>query len=54
MRVMTVLSPIEPTEMGVTLPHEHVIVDLCASLGGFDAVFDDVDLTVKLVMSSGV
>ncbi len=26
-RVMTVLGPISPEEMGVTLPHEHVLVD---------------------------
>ena len=54
MRVTTALRPIEPTEMGVALPLEHVIVDLRHGLGGFDAVLDDVDLAVKLVMSSGV
>jgi hypothetical protein len=27
-RVMTVLGPIDPGRMGLTLPHEHVLVDV--------------------------
>lgn len=30
-RVMTVLGPIDPGEMGVTLPHEHILVDFAGA-----------------------
>ena len=46
MRVMTALGPVGPEELGITLPHEHIIVDLRHSLGGFSAVLDDVSLAV--------
>jgi phosphotriesterase-related protein len=36
-RVMTVLGPIAPGEMGVTLPHEHILVDFA----GADAATPD-------------
>ena len=46
-RVMTVLGPIVPEELGATLPHEHLIVDLRHSVMGFDAILDDVDLAIE-------
>lgn len=49
MRVMTVQGPVDPTELGVVLPHEHLIVDLRHSLLGFDAILDDVDLAIDEV-----
>jgi phosphotriesterase-related protein len=41
---MTVNGPVDPDTLGVTLPHEHVLVDLRHSLSKFDAILDDVDL----------
>ena len=46
-RVMTVGGPVEPAELGLTLPHEHVIVDLRHGAYGMDSVFNDVDLAVE-------
>lgn len=50
MRVMTVQGPVAPTELGIVLPHEHLIVDLRHSLLGFDAMLDDVDLAIDEVV----
>ena len=46
-QVMTVLGPISPDELGFTLPHEHIFIDLTAfpggiTIGGLDAVIDPV------------
>ena len=49
MRVMTVTGPIEGEQLGITLPHEHIIVDLRHSLSGFDAILNDADLAVDEV-----
>jgi len=49
MRVMTVSGPIDPERLGITLPHEHIIVDLRHSLYAFDAILNDVDLAVDEV-----
>jgi predicted metal-dependent phosphotriesterase family hydrolase len=45
--VMTVCGPISPDELGFTLPHEHIFVDLTAfpggiTIGGLDAIIDPV------------
>jgi len=48
-RIMTVLGPVNSEELGVTLPHEHIIVDLRHSVMGFDAILDDADLAVEEV-----
>jgi phosphotriesterase-related protein len=45
-QVMTVCGPVEPAALGVTLPHEHVLVDLRHSLSKFDAILDDEELAV--------
>ncbi|MBB31221.1 MAG: phosphotriesterase-related protein [Gemmatimonadetes bacterium] len=49
MRVMTVTGPIEGEQLGITLPHEHIIVDLRHSLSGFDAILNDVDIAIDEV-----
>jgi phosphotriesterase-related protein len=46
MRVMTVNGPVEPSALGVTHCHEHVLVDLRHSLSKFDAILDDEELAV--------
>ncbi|MBI3977423.1 MAG: phosphotriesterase-related protein [Chloroflexi bacterium] len=47
MRVMTVLGAVDPDELGITLPHEHIILDAQRhTIFGIDAVLDDVDLAV--------
>jgi len=45
-RIMTVSGPVDPDAMGITLPHEHIIVDLRHSLYGFDTILDDVPLAI--------
>jgi predicted metal-dependent phosphotriesterase family hydrolase len=47
--VMTVLGPIDVTELGVTQPHEHVLVDLFDMKGSYDTILDDVPLAVEEV-----
>lgn len=47
MRIMTVTGPISPDELGVTLPHEHILVDLRHSLSKFDTILDDADLAIE-------
>ena len=46
MRVMTVLGPVAPEALGVTLTHDHLIIDLRHSLYAFDAVLKDVELAI--------
>ena len=46
-QVMTVLGPISSNDLGFTLPHEHIFVDLTAfpggkTIGGLDAIIDPV------------
>ncbi|MDA0991521.1 MAG: phosphotriesterase-related protein [Verrucomicrobia bacterium] len=45
-RVMTVLGPVKPEELGITLPHEHILLDLGPSIYGFNAVLDDIELAI--------
>ena len=44
MRIMTVSGPVAPEELGLTLTHEHIIVDL--RHWGYDGILDDVDLAI--------
>lgn len=46
-RVMTVLGPISPADLGFTLPHEHIFIDLTLfpggkPAGGLDAIVDPI------------
>jgi len=45
-RVNTVLGPISPDDLGVTLTHEHIFIDLRFDGTGVDGVLDDVDLAI--------
>ena len=44
MHVMTVLGPIDPSELGITSPHEHVLLDLFDMKGSYDGILEDRDL----------
>jgi phosphotriesterase-related protein len=44
--VMTVLGPVEASELGVTLPHEHVFVDLFKVNRNIATLFDDLERMV--------
>ncbi len=46
MTVMTVLGPIDPAELGTTLPHEHVFIDLVREYRG-DGLLNDRALAVQ-------
>ena len=46
MRVMTVNGPVAPEELGLTLPHEHIFLDLRHSPHGMNAIFNDLDLAI--------
>ena len=46
MRVNTVLGPVSPDDLGVTLTHEHIFIDLRFDGTGVDGVLDDVDLAI--------
>lgn len=53
-QIMTVRGPISPDELGFTLPHEHVFLDLTAfpggiTTGGLDAVIDPVLYTEIMI-----
>jgi len=47
MRVMTVLGPVDPEELGITLPHDHIFIDMPHSTYGFDVILNDVDLAIE-------
>ncbi|MBI3978187.1 MAG: phosphotriesterase-related protein [Chloroflexi bacterium] len=47
MRVMTVLGPVAPEELGITLPHEHIAIDLRHGPTGVDGILDDPQLAVN-------
>ncbi len=52
--IMTVLGPISPTDLGFTLPHEHVFIDLTAfpggvTTGGLDAIIDPIRHTEIMI-----
>ena len=46
MRVSTVLGPVQPEDLGVTLTHEHIFIDLRFDGTGVDGVLDDVGLAI--------
>lgn len=46
-RVMTVLGPIAPEQMGVTLSHDHLLVDGWGIRELYDAILDDEELAVR-------
>lgn len=46
LEVITVLGPIPAEEMGITQPHEHLLVDAMDHYGGYGYVIDDEDLVV--------
>jgi phosphotriesterase-related protein len=41
MHVMTVLGPVDPSRLGVTQPHEHLLVDLFDMGGSYDGILED-------------
>jgi predicted metal-dependent phosphotriesterase family hydrolase len=45
-RVNTVLGPVNPDDLGVTLTHEHIFIDLRFDGTGVDGVLDDADLAI--------
>ena len=47
MRVNTVLGPVRPEDLGVTLTHEHIFIDLRFDGTGVDGVLDDVNLAIE-------
>lgn len=47
--IMTVLGPIPANEMGITLPHEHLLSDLYRVSGDPDHLLNDVLLAIKEV-----
>ena len=47
MQVMTVRGPIDPGELGPTLPHEHLILDLFRIGRNRDHRFNDVPLMIE-------
>ena len=44
--IHTVLGPVAPTELGLCLPHEHLICDFSAVTGSLDHLLNDVELAV--------
>jgi phosphotriesterase-related protein len=46
LRVSTVLGPVKPEDLGVTLTHEHIFIDLRFDGTGVDGVLDDVGLAI--------
>lgn len=48
-RVMTVRGPVEPEELGITLSHDHVLVDGWGIRELYEAVLDDEELAVEEV-----
>lgn len=48
-RVMTVLGPIAPEQMGITLSHDHILVDGWGIRELYDAILDDEELAVREV-----
>ena len=49
MEVMTVLGPIDAATMGLTQPHEHVLLDLFDMKGSYDAILEDPGLAAEEV-----
>jgi phosphotriesterase-related protein len=53
--VVTVLGPIEPRDLGVTLSHDHLILDAFAlwgdQTGNYSWILDDVDVAIREMQS---
>ena len=49
MKVMTVNGPIDPSELGITMTHEHTISDL--RHWGYDGVLDDIPLAIEELLA---
>jgi phosphotriesterase-related protein len=45
--VITVRGPISPEDMGITQPHEHLLIDAMDQYGGYGHVIDDEDLVIR-------
>lgn len=50
MNVVTVKGPVSPDDLGITLMHEHLIVDLYEFLNSYDYIIDDEALLTEEVM----
>jgi predicted metal-dependent phosphotriesterase family hydrolase len=46
MHAMTVLGPVDAEDLGVVLPHEHILIDLRHHAFAVEAILDDPDLAV--------
>src|SRR5262245_20012579 len=46
-KVITVLGPIDPEEMGVTYTHEHLLIDAMDHYPSYEYVIDDENVVVK-------
>ncbi len=47
LEVTTVNGPISPDEMGITQPHEHLLVDLFDMAGSYDGILEDWGLAAE-------
>ncbi|MGO4681451.1 phosphotriesterase family protein [Microbacterium sp. 2MCAF23] len=43
-KIMTVRGPLEPSELGITLSHDHILVDLWDFDNRYDVILDDEDI----------
>lgn len=50
MEVVTVKGPVSPDELGITLMHEHLVVDLYPYMGTYDYIVDDEALLIEEAM----
>ena len=46
-QIETVLGPIPPSSAGVTMAHEHVLIDAWPMFHTYDAILDDEDLAIR-------
>ena len=46
MQAMTVLGPVDAKDLGVVLPHEHILIDLRHHAFAVEAILDDPELAV--------
>lgn len=47
MKVRTVLGDVEPSELGITHSHEHLLIDLWPILSSYDGIVDEEELIAK-------
>src|SRR5438105_10627695 len=47
MHAMTVLGPVDAADLGIILPHEHILIDLRHHAFAVEAILDDPDLAVE-------